>query len=42
MYSAIGDARGNQMLNEDKAYFTSDGGSVTPDNGGEGGGGSGC
>ena len=41
LYSAVNDRRANQMLNEDKAYFTSGSGSSTP--GGDGGSGpSGC
>jgi rhodanese-related sulfurtransferase len=42
MYSAISDRRANQILNEDKAYFTSGSGSTTPGDGGDGGGPSGC
>ncbi len=43
MYSAITDRRANQILNDDKAYFTSSGsGSSTPGNGGDGGSPSGC
>ena len=41
MYSSVTDARANQILNEDKAYF-SDGGSATPSDGGGGGGPGGC
>lgn len=40
MYSTITDPRANQMLNEDKAYFTS--GGTTTGGGGGGGTGSGC
>lgn len=43
MYTSVGDARANQILKDDKAYFTSDGGSSAPGDGGGGGGGpSGC
>lgn len=42
MFSAISDRRANQILNEDKAYFTSSSGSTTPGDGGDGGGPSGC
>ncbi|MDD2500036.1 MAG: selenite/tellurite reduction operon rhodanese-like protein ExtH [Geobacter sp.] len=41
MYSTITDPRANQMLNEDKAYFTSGGGTTTT-GGGSAGTGSGC
>jgi 3-mercaptopyruvate sulfurtransferase SseA len=41
MYSAVTDRRANQILNEDKAYFTG-GSSSAPDDGGDGGGPSGC
>lgn len=41
MYSTVTDRRANQMLNDDKAYYTSSG-SSTPGDGGEGGGPGGC
>jgi hypothetical protein len=41
MYSSILDPRANQILNEDKAYFTSGSSTTTPSTGG-GGSASGC
>ncbi|MBP6764641.1 MAG: hypothetical protein KA141_06580 [Rubrivivax sp.] len=42
MYSAVTDRRANQILNEDKAYFTGGGSSAPGDGGGDGGSPSGC
>ncbi|NTV48577.1 MAG: sulfurtransferase [Geobacteraceae bacterium] len=42
MFTSITDPRANQILNEDKAYFTSGGTTTTTSTGGGGGSGSGC
>lgn len=42
MYSSATDRRANQILNEDKAYFTGGSSSAPADGGGDGGGPSGC
>jgi 3-mercaptopyruvate sulfurtransferase SseA len=42
MYSSASDRRANQILNEDKAYFTGGSSSAPADGGGDGGGPSGC
>lgn len=42
MYGSITDPRANQILNEDKAYFTSGSSSTAPVSGGGGGSASGC
>lgn len=42
MYTSVSDPRANQILNEDKAYFTSGGTVTTPSTGGGAGSGSGC
>jgi 3-mercaptopyruvate sulfurtransferase SseA len=42
LYTNIADPRANQILNEDKAYFTSGGTTTAPSTGGGTGGGSGC
>ncbi len=42
MFTTVTDPRANQILNEDKAYFTSGGTTAAPSAGGASGGGSGC